>query len=59
MNDREKGFTQGVVWAVALLAKTGLMDADQIWTESGLNIKDLAVCDPCDAEIVRAVVNGD
>jgi len=56
MKAREKGFTQGVAWAVALLARTGPMHADQVWTESGFNENDLSVCDPQDAHIIREMI---
>ena len=59
MNEWERGFTCGVAWVCALIAKNGQLAADQIWKESNMPEEDLAVVDPKDAAIVKAALRGE
>jgi hypothetical protein len=59
LNDREIGFTQGVAWACALMARNGKIDPDQIWRESNMPEEDLDLCDPADAEIIRNLLHSE
>ena len=47
------GFTQGVVYAVALCIRNFCEDgAELIWKESNFNFSDLSVCDDYDSKVV-------
>jgi len=56
MDKREIGFTQGVVYAIALLIRNGYEYANTLWNESGFSEKDLAVCENYDADEVRKML---
>ena len=58
MDKREIGFTQGVVYAIALLTRNGYGNgnAEILWNESGFSEKDLAVCENYDADEVRKML---
>lgn len=50
----QRGFTMGIVYAVALLIKTQCEGgAETLWNESGYTIADLKGCDAYDADTVR------
>ena len=56
MNAEKKGFTQGVVYAIAQLIRAGEdSSAEWIWDESGFDSKDLDLCDDYDAKEVRKI----
>jgi len=60
MDKREIGFTQGVVFAIALLIRNGYGygngNAEILWNESGFTEKDLEVCENYDADEVRKML---
>ena len=54
VNAEKRGFTHGVVYAVALLIRCKHEGAaETLWTESGFSFDDLKVCDDYDANEVR------
>lgn len=54
MKANKIGFTQGVVYAVALLLRTCHEGAaETLWKESGFTKQDLNICDAYDADKVR------
>lgn len=57
MDDREKGFTQGVVYVIAQVLRNDPIDAEGLWNESGFTEDDLYVCDDYDADEIRKMLN--
>lgn len=54
LSEEKIGFTQGVVYAVALcLRNFSENGAELIWKESNFDFSDLSVCEEYDAKIVR------
>ena len=50
----KRGFTMGVVYAVALLIKTQCEGgAETLWKESGFTMADLKRCEAYDANTIR------
>ena len=54
MKAEKRGFTQGVVYSVALLIRCGEgQSAELLWHESGFTFGDLRVCDDYDSDEVK------
>ena len=57
MKAEKRGFTQGVVYAIAQLIRLGdTGHAEIIWDESGFSENDLNFCDNYDADKVRGMM---
>lgn len=60
MKQREIGFTQGVVYAIAQCVRFGNSDtAEYLWNESGFKKDDLKVCDEYDVQELRRTLLSD
>lgn len=55
-----KGFTQGVVYAVAQCLRLGFDGAaEQLWNESGFELSDLKCCDEYDVNEIHSFLGRD
>ena len=52
------GFTQGVVYTIALVSRFNL-SARQLWQESGLTKSDLKLCNDTHADLVRKMLRNE
>ena len=57
LNERKRGFIQGLVYSVAQCHRNGQENAAEfLWDESGFTKTDLKLCDDYDANEVRKML---